>query len=135
MRTPIVLPVVTAILTFIVGLGALAVGFLLAALAMSGIGRLELPGVGPILGVTVVASAVFGLVAIGAASGLLRDATWSLVAAGTVHAIGALGAIVALASAGPSVPVAIGLALTLGGLAAVMALTVATGSRLAARAG
>lgn len=126
MRTPIVLPVVAATLTLIVGLGALAFGFLLAALGMSGMGRLELPGVGPVLGLTVVVAAAYGLVAIGATAGLLRDATWSLVAAGTVHGIGLLGGLLALATAGPSGPVAIGLALTLSGVIVVFALTLAT---------
>ena len=133
MRTPIVLPVVAATLTLVVGLGAIAVGFLLAALGMSGMGRLELPGVGPILGLTVVAAAAYGLVAIGAAAGLLRDATWSLVAAGTVHGIGLLGGLVALATAGPSAPIAVGLALTLGGVVAIVGLTVATAPPLPVR--
>ena len=129
MRTPIVLPVVAAVLTLVVGLGAIAVGFLLAALGMSGMGRLEVPGVGPVLGLTVVASAAVGLVAIGAAVGLLRDTGWSLVAAGTVHGIALLGAVIALATAGPSAPVAVGLALTLAGLASVIALALVIAGR------
>jgi hypothetical protein len=135
MRTPIVLPVLTAVLTLVAGLGALAVGLLLAALGISGIGTLDLPGVGPVIGLTVVAAAAYGLVAIGAAAGLLRDATWALVAAGTVHLIGLLGGLVAAATAGLSAPIVAGLGLTLAGLVAVVALAVATAPRAALRAG
>jgi hypothetical protein len=135
MRTPIVLPVVTAVLTLVAGLGALAVGLLLAALGMSGMGALDLPGVGPVIGLTVVAAATYGLVAIGASGGLLRDAPWALVAAGAVHVIGLLGALVALTTAGPSAPLVAGLGLTLGGLVAVVRLALTPASRPSLRAG
>jgi hypothetical protein len=133
MRTPIVLPVITAILTLIAGLGAIAVGLLLAAIAMSGIGRLEVPGAGPVLGSVVVAAAIYGLVAIGAAAGILRDASWSLVAAGTIHGLGLLGALIAIATAGLSAPVLAGLGLTFAGFAGVILLAADHGRRPAAR--
>jgi len=129
MRTFIVLPVVAAALTLLAGLGALAVGLLLAALGMSGMGRIDLPGVGPVIGLTVVMAAAYGLAAVGAAVGLLRDAPWSLVVAGALHGIGALGAVIALATAGPSAPALVGLGLALAGLASVAALAVVTGPR------
>ena len=119
MRTPIVLPALAAGLTVLVGVAAIGFALLMAALGLSGIGRLDLPGVGPVIGIVVVAASAYGLAAIGAASGLLQGAAWAAVGAGVVHAIGALAAVVVLATAGPSLPVAIGLGLTLGGLLAV----------------
>lgn len=129
MRTSAVLSITVAGLTLIAGLGALGFGLLLTALGMSGIGRMDLPGVGPVIGLIVIMAAGYGLAAIGSTVGLLRDARWALVLAGALHGIGALGAIVAVTSAGPSAPVLVGLGLAFGGLAGVIALAIVTAPR------
>jgi hypothetical protein len=105
-----------AIVTAVVGLGALAFGLVLLALAQTGFGDLRLPGVGSVLVALAGVSALFGVVALGAAVGLWSGAAWAVAVAAVVHAIALAGILVAAETGGVGPHIAAGTFLTVAGL-------------------
>lgn len=105
-----------AIVTALVGLGALGFALLLVVLVQTGFGDLRLPGLGSVILVVAAVSAGYGLVALGAAVGLWGGAGWAVAVAAVVHSVALAGILVAAETGGVGPHIVGGTFLSVAGL-------------------